>query len=142
MKKIINSKVYDTATAQELATWENAGHWGDFDHMEETLYRKKTGEFFLHGEGGARTQYAKATGTNEWSGGQRIMPLSYEEARQWSEEHLTGDEYEAIFGPVVEDESRQRVTMSLSAATVETLKRRAGELGISVSAYIDKLVAQ
>lgn len=142
MKKIINNKVYDTATAQELGAWANAGHWGDFNHMEETLYRKKTGEYFLHGEGGPMTQYAQATGTNNWSGGERIMPLSFAEARKWGEDHLTGDEYEAIFGEITEDASRMQVTYSLSASTVETIRRRASELGISASAYIDRLVSQ
>ena len=50
MKKIIKGKVYDTDTARELASWANGGNWRDFSHLEETLYRKKTGEYFLHGE--------------------------------------------------------------------------------------------
>lgn len=142
MKKIISGKVYDTDTARELGTWANAGHWGDFGHMEETLYRKKTGEFFLHGEGGPATKYAEAVGQNEWSGGARIMPMSYAEARDWSEEHLKADVFESIFGAVSEDDSRIQVCYSLSAATVETIKRKAAELGISASAYIDKIVAE
>lgn len=141
MKKIISGKVYDTDTARELGSWANAGHWGDFGHMEETLYRKKTGEFFLHGEGGPATKYAEAVGQNEWSGGARIMPMSFAEARDWSEEHLEADVFEAIFGAVSEDDSRIQVCYSLSAATVETIKRKAAELGISASAYIDKIIA-
>ena len=140
MKKIISGKVYDTDTAQELGSWENAGNWRDYGHMAETLYRKKTGEFFLHGEGGPMTKYAQAVGQNEWSGGSRIMPMSFAEAREWAEEHLDAEEYEAIFGEVAEDGSRVQVCYSLSAATVETIKRRAAELGISASEYIDKLV--
>ena len=142
MKKIISGKVYDTDTARELGSWANAGHWGDFGHMEETLYRKKTGEFFLHGEGGPATKYAEAVGQNEWSGGARIMPMSFAEARSWSEEHLEADVFESIFGAVSEDDSRIQVCYSLSAATVETIKRKAAELGISASAYIDKIVAE
>jgi len=140
MKKIINGKVYDTDTAKELGSWANGGTWRDFSHMEETLYRKKTGEFFLHGEGGPMSRYAEAQGQNSWSGGSRIMPMTFTEAREWAEEHLDGDEYEAIFGAVAEDESRVQVCYSLSAATVETIKRKAAELGISASAYIDGLV--
>lgn len=140
MKKIINGKVYDTDTAKELGSWANGGTWRDFTHMEETLYRKKTGEFFLHGEGGPMSRYAEAQGQNSWSGGSRIMPMTFTEARKWAEEHLDGDEYEAIFGTVTEDESRVQVCYSLSAATVETIKRKAAELGISASAYIDQLV--
>lgn len=142
MKKIINGKVYDTDTARELGSWANAGHWGDFSHMEETLYRKKTGEFFLHGEGGAMTKYAKAVEQNSWSGGSRIMPMSFSEARAWAEEHLDGDEYEAIFGEITEDDSKVQVCYSLAVSTVETIKRRAAELGITASAYLDQLISQ
>lgn len=140
MKKIINNRVYDTETAKKLGSWSNGGTWRDFSHMEETLYRKKTGEFFLHGEGGPSTKYAEATGTNSWSGGDRIMPMSFAEARKWAEERLTADEYEAIFGAITEDESRVQVCYSLSVATVETIKRRASELGISASSYIERLI--
>lgn len=141
MKKIISGKVYDTDTAQKVGFWANAGSWRDFQHIEETLYRKKTGEFFLHGEGGAMTCYAKAVEQNSWSGGERIMPFSFAEAQKWAEEKLTGEEYEAIFGEVSEDDSRMQVCYSLGAATVETIKRRAAEAGISASAYIERMVA-
>ena len=140
MKKIINGKVYDTETAKELGSWGNSGTWSDFSHMEETLYRKKTGEFFLHGEGGPMTKYAQPAGQNSWSAGDRIMPMTFHEAREWAEEHLDAEEYEAIFGTVTEDESRVQVCYSLSTATVETIKRKAAELGISASAYIEQLV--
>lgn len=139
MKKIINGKVYDTEKAKAVGAWSNGGTWRDFDHREETLYRKKTGEFFLHGEGGPATNYAERI-DNAWSSGERIMPMSFAEARAWAEEHLDGDEFENIFGAVTEDESRVQVCYSLSAAAVETIKRRAAEAGISASAYIENLV--
>ena len=140
MKKIINGKVYDTETAKELGSWSNMADYGNFSQFSEALYRKKTGEFFLYGEGGPMTKYAVAEGSNSWRGGSRIMPMSFQEAREWAEEHLSGEEYEAIFGEVVEDESRVQVCYSLSAAAVETIKRRAAELGISASAYVESLV--
>lgn len=140
MKKIIGGKVYDTDTAKELGSWSNMADVRDFHQFSETLYRKKTGEYFLHGSGGPLTQYAQTVGTNSWTGGERIMPLSYAEAQKWAEEKLSGDEYEAIFGEVAEDESRMQVLYSLSAATAETIKRRAAEQGISASAYVERLV--
>jgi hypothetical protein len=140
MKKIINGKVYDTETAKELDCWSNMADVRNFNWFTETLYRKKTGEYFLYGEGGPMTKYAVAEGSNSWRGGSRIMPLSFQEAREWAEKHLDGDEYEAIFGAVSEDESRVQVCYSLSAAAAETIKRRAAELGISASAYIEQLI--
>lgn len=64
MKRYINGKVYDTSTAQEIGSYANAGNWRDFSHYEETLYRKRTGEYFLHGEGGPMTAYRESMGQN------------------------------------------------------------------------------
>ena len=101
MKKIINGKKYDTDTAKCVADWENGYGHSDFQYMEEQLYRKRTGEFFLHGEGGAMTQYAESYG-NEYCGGEKIIPISESEAKEWAENHLDGDTYEDIFGAVEE----------------------------------------
>lgn len=101
MKKIINGKKYDTETAKELGCWDNGYLSNDFSYCEETLYRKKTGEYFLHGLGGALTQYSEKT-WNGSTGGQVITPLTEYEANRWAEMHLTVDEYESIFGEVEE----------------------------------------
>lgn len=97
MKKIINGKRYDTDTAKNLGS-AGYSHPGDFNYWRETLYRKKTGEFFLHGIGGAMSRYARSTGLNEWTGGEEIRPLSLEEAQKWAEKYLEVEEFERIFG--------------------------------------------
>ena len=140
MKKIINGKKYDTETASEVGSWSNGGGWRDFSHFEETLYRKKTGEFFLFGEGGPMTKYAVSTGQNSWSGGERIIPLTHENARKWAEEHLDGDEYEEIFGEVTEDESKKSATFSLSISTIEHLRRKASEKGVGMSELLETIL--
>ena len=97
MKKIINGKVYNTATAAQIG--ERAENITDsLDYVIETLYRKRTGEFFLHGEGGARSIYSTRIDENNWASGAAIMPLTYDAAQKWAEEHLTADEYAAAFG--------------------------------------------
>ena len=101
MIKIINGKKYDTETAKHLGNYWNYLGTNDFRHLNEDLYIKKTGEYFIHGCGGARTRYAKACG-NCWGGGEAIVPLTINEAKEWVEAHLTGEEYEAIFGEVEE----------------------------------------
>lgn len=138
MKKIINGKVYDTDTATKLGVWWSSNDVRSFSHCEETLYRKRTGEYFLHGEGGPMTQYARAVDTNSWSGGERIMPMTYQEAQKWAEEHLDGDEYEAIFGEIVENDSTYMINAEIPAALAEKLKRRAAESGQSMR---DTLIA-
>ena len=62
---------------------------------------KKTGEFFLHGEGGAMTEYSESYAGNT-CGSERIIPLTEDEAKEWVENQLDADDYESIFGPVEE----------------------------------------
>lgn len=138
MKKIINGKVYDTEKAKQVASYSNAGSWRDFQHYEETLYLKKTGEYFLFGEGGPMTRYARSEGQNSWTGGERIEPLTYAAAKEWAEEHLTASEYESIFGEVEEDDSKVLTTFNLTRATVEKLRRESQERGMSLSALVEE----
>lgn len=102
MKKIINGKKYNTETAQRVGYWSNNYSCRDFNYCEETLYKKRTGEFFLHGEGNAMSKYNVSCGQNSWCGGQEIIPVTESEAREWVETHLNADEYEEIFGEVEE----------------------------------------
>lgn len=140
MKKIIDGKVYDTLTAEQVGDWWNKET--SFARCYEALYRKRTGEFFLYGEGGPRSKYAISCGDNEWSGSEKIIPLSYEAAQKWAEEHLDGEEYEKIFGEVVDDDTRAYITLSLSKSAVEQAKRNASKNGLSLSAYIESLISQ
>lgn len=140
MKKIINGKMYDTETVKKVAEWSDGLSFRDFTHAEETLYRKRTGEFFLHGVGGPATRYAVSCGQNAWSGGSKIIPLTWDAAREWAEAHMDAEDYEAVFGPVPEDDSRTVVTMSLSVGALERAKRAAAQAGMGLSAYIESLI--
>jgi hypothetical protein len=140
MKKIIKNKLYDTETARCLGCYTYGNGFRDFHYEAEALYQKRTGEFFLYGEGGAASKYAEAVGMNEWSGGKRIMPLTYDEAAAWAEKRLDADDYIKIFGEPAEDDSRQTITLSLSAGTVAKAKQAAAKAGISLSAYIESLI--
>lgn len=140
MKKIIGGKVYDTKAAKEMGTYANYGSWRDFNHLEETLYKKKTGEFFLYGEGGPATRYAEPEGQNSWSGGSRIMPMTYDEAREWAEKHLDADEYEEIFGTIEESDDKIQVAIYVNSAKWEAAKREAQKRGVGISDYIDSLL--
>lgn len=138
MKKIINGKLYDTETAKEVGLRAHGEGPRDFHYFVERLYRKRTGEYFLHGEGGPMTQYARTIGQNQWSGGEKIMPLDYQTAREWAEKHMDADDYMEEFGPVSEDGNGERtvLTISLDVATAERIRRAAKEAGMSVSALI------
>ena len=101
MKQIINGKKYDTETATEVGSWWNGLSTRDFSHCRETLYRKRTGEYFLYGIGGPMSGYSHSCG-NMTSGGEKIIPMTEAEAREWAEGRLGCDEYEEIFGEVEE----------------------------------------
>ena len=105
MKKIINGKRYNTDTATLIGSTGH-GYPGDFEYWAEELYLKKTGEFFLYGEGGPMSKYSRRIGDNEWSGGEEIRPLSLKEAQEWAEEHLNAEEYEQVFGKIEENKSQ------------------------------------
>ena len=140
MKRIINQKRYNTEKAEKVGEYWNGLSKSDFGHITETLYRKRTGEFFLHGVGGANTKYAKAVGTNCWQGDERLMPLEFETARKWAEKHLDADQYEEIFGAVTEDDSRKVVTLSLTMTAIEKLKKATSKLGMTQSDIVDMLI--
>lgn len=96
--KYFNREKYDTDKAEELAEWDNGYHRGDSQWVYERLMRMPNGHKFLYGEGGFRTKYAKRAGLNSWyMVGDAITPLTDEEARDWAEEHLDGDEVDRIF---------------------------------------------
>lgn len=141
MKQIINNKKYDTETAREVGS-NSYGYPRDFDWWEETLYCKRTGEYFLFGEGGPRSRYAEQVEQNSWSGGSRIMPLNYENARLWAEENLTADEYEDEFGEVAEDDSTETITISMPAELIAKVRREAQKNGTSVSKFIADILSK
>lgn len=99
MKKILYGKLYNTETADKLGRF-SSGH--DFYEVTEVLYRKKNGEFFLYGSGGAASAYFKWDETGNRCAGEDIIPLSIKEAKEWAEEYLDVDSYMNIFGSVEE----------------------------------------
>ena len=140
MKKIIRGKRYDTEKATQCGEYEYS-YKTDFRWVHETLYRKRTGEYFLHGEGGPLSKYAKSIGQGKWSGGETIIPLTIDAAKEWAERYLDGDEYEKIFGDA-SDEGPEKHIMSLSVdeATYQTIKDMAAEWGCSMSAVVTSIV--
>lgn len=140
MKKVIAGKAYNTETAVNIGSFEsniNSSHW-----TSEKLYRKKTGEFFIHGEGGTLTQYAQNIGNNQWTVGEKIIPISYEVAEKWTQKHLDSDVYQSFFGDIAEDDTKKIVGISIRASTHEKIKKTTSMKNISISEYIENLVLQ
>jgi len=136
MKKIINGKLYDTETAKEIDVISHGDGPRDFNYFCETLYRKRTGEYFIHGKGGPMSRYAEASGQNTWSGGEKIIPLEYKAAAKWGEENMTAEDYQREFGEVSEGEERTVLSISLDTATADRIRRIATMNSTSVSALV------
>lgn len=140
MKKIINGKVYDTETARHIGRWENGCGGGDLDYVCEKLYCKRTGEYFLYGEGGARTKYSEMIGTNSWSSGEMIIPLTYNAAREWAEDHLEADDYLEEFEPKADDDNKINCSFYITGGTMELLKDYARRQQKSVSECLENII--
>ena len=102
MKKAIHGVRYDTDKATLIGEAHNihrgADSASDFNYWEAGLYKApRSGRFFLAGNGGPNTIFGRAVGTNSWSGGSDIIPMSVEDAQRWAEENLPVETVEEHF---------------------------------------------
>ena len=138
MKTVISGKRYDTDTAVVCGIY---GDRKDSDHYIETLYQKRTGEFFIHGEGGPDSKYREAVTLNEWRSGEKITPLTEGDAKEWAKNYLTADEYKRIFEIVDKPEiCRKHCTFSLTGNTIAKLTELARSSGLSRSQIVADLI--
>ena len=105
MKAIIKGKRYDTSKCELIGETTSGGSHSDFHYWEAGLYRTpRTREYFIAGEGGPLTAYGHATGDgNGRVGGERIVPVSPEDALAWAEANLAPELVERAFGSVIQD---------------------------------------
>jgi len=131
MNKVINGKKYDTETAHKLiktgVAFDNYGH----DVCTATLYRKRTGEYFLYTE----------DSVSETVGIRPLLTLT--EAKAWAEKHLDVNEYEEIFGEIEEDfeedmELNQQISVLIPVTIYNELKLKKDSTGTNISALIIK----
>lgn len=87
MRQVINGKLYDSGKSTLIAS--NCSRPNSFSDIDEGLYQTKNGNWFLAGEGGSLTRYAKDVPGNEdcRQSGSGIRALTEQEARVWCEQH-------------------------------------------------------
>lgn len=141
MRKVIDHKVYDTETATLVGDWDNDEEYMDLHYVAESLYRKRTGEYFVLGAGGAATNYCRYEGANRYVGGERIMPVSYDEAEEWAERHLDPGIVQAEFG-ASEDAEDTHLTIVMDGRTRSLLDREAARTGKPRGRIICELIAE
>ena len=139
MRKVIKGKLYDTDKAVMVAECSE-GYPRDFSYTHETLYRKRTGEYFLHGEGGPMSAYAQSCGQNQWMGGEVIRPFAYGEAKAWMEQCASADEYEAEFG-IPDEGAEHDLHVIISEAAWQAISRRAASEGSTVRNVIEAMAS-
>lgn len=106
MKKIINGLRYNTESAIEVGSYDHGSYpgSGDFSHWSATLYKTpRSGRFFLHGEGGGMTRFAEHYPDGMRGGGEKLIPMSDEEALEWAEQYLDPDDVEKHFAENITD---------------------------------------
>ena len=103
MIRVVNGKRYNTETAERVACASNGAYYSDFNYWSEDLYLTKKGSWFLHGEGGGLTSYAKILPDGSRTGGESIRPMTRAAARAWLEENDETDALDEKFGEEIED---------------------------------------
>jgi len=96
MKRIIDGKRYDTATAECVAYVGNDYNRGDFKRESTHLYRSNKGAWFVAGNGGPLSRWARMAG-NMWTDGEGIEAVTPHEARMLLEAHNETAEIERWF---------------------------------------------
>lgn len=83
MKARINNKSYNTDTAKLIASDGNGLPCSDFGWWAKHLYQKRTGEYFLHCEGGPMTIYRSSDGLGNYGYGDEIKLLTEAQAQKF-----------------------------------------------------------
>lgn len=147
MKKRIRGLEYNTETATKIAEISEFSH-SDNRHYEETLYRKRTGEFFIHGVGNGESKYGKIFGES-MTPGEGIKPLTFDEAKNWykiilddpstSYYGFTKKQYQELFG-VAGSSEKTVISLSMSKKAKKALLDMATKEGKSQSEVAEKLI--
>ena len=94
MKKVIDGKLYNTETAEKVASWANNYNRGDFNRVDQDLYLTKKGNYFMHQKGPVGYNGAVF----------KIVPFDdVIEAFEWASQKLSGDEVEELFPKQIEE---------------------------------------
>lgn len=116
MKARINGHKYDTDTAGFVARYSVQADELRYS-FTQTLFYKKTGEFFIYSRGGDRDE--EDFNNEYWIFRPEIVPLSFQEAKRWAQLHCSKCKFITLFG----DENDEKPNKS-SLSSIALLKKR------------------
>ena len=151
MKDRIGTLSYNTETAKKIGEYSANYPASDFHYYKEALYKKRTGEYFLAGEGGPASKYAEeAEGGQMMQGSARITPVSFDQAKKWYEDYVLDSDYinreetEKIyhreFEPNINDRETVQTSFTLSVGAKRKLEKIATKQHISQSQVVENLI--
>lgn len=137
MRRIISGRVYDTSSSRLIGAVEQ-GDRAAPDWYRASLYRKRTGEIYIHEEGGAASPVASDLGGGVYGPGESIEPLGYEEAQRWAHDRLSPEEAARLY----QDARSERGPLGIKAEpeTRERLRRAAARYGRRQGDILDEII--
>ncbi|ELZ67056.1 hypothetical protein C457_13504 [Haloferax prahovense DSM 18310] len=102
MSQIINSKLYETTSAEMIADYCPLPAHTEYDYLHEVLFETPKGNYFLYREGAPKAEFGILEDT-DGTFGMDIEPLSEQEASEWCQDRRV--ETETIldnFGHLIE----------------------------------------
>lgn len=139
MRAVISRKVYDTETSSELCS-QHTGSTSDGTDLNETLYRTRSGRFFLYLSGGRNSKAARISGIDTRAS-ETIVPLEDYEARIFAERHLSPFDLERTFrekGP----DSDATILLTVPASMRDRIKTEAHAAGVTISTFIRNILEE
>lgn len=135
MKKILNGKKCDTDTAIKLGSYMK--DISEPNGYAETLYRTKSGAFFIHGTGNKMSPYASLSDSGELICGEQIRLVSADYAQKWAKANLGSDEYNNIFTTY---KGSKQMCISVSSAAKTELDKLRASTGKSPSQIVSEAI--
>lgn len=96
-KKIINGRMYNTDTTEVLGSWDNGYPVGILVLKNKHFIKRKQVNILFMLMVAAQSNFGDCYGGHDCSG-EKFIPMSVEQAQQWSEEYLTVEKYVEIWG--------------------------------------------
>ena len=132
MKKAIRGNYFNTETAREVGkkkTTKKSLEPGVKSYIvEEILYVKKSGQYFLH-----RTDNLKKENDI-------IDPLTYEQALQWASCNLKPETFNKEFSVNQDDNARETICITMSGSVAKKLRRDAAINRKRISTVAEEII--